>query len=85
MKRLVLIIVSIFVAINLNAGEIAYGEINNISSYNLQPIFTKIHTYLINRRQPCDRFGYIVFPKSDSIIFWGERNILVSIDLVINA
>jgi hypothetical protein len=68
------------------AGQIAYGEIKNVSQYSqLQELKTKANNFLKNQSQPAEMFGYRYFPISDIAIFWGQKQILMNIDVVVNA
>jgi hypothetical protein len=79
MRKIIFLIVIINFAFPVFAKEIFFGEIRNASQYNLSTMEQKAKIALQDVSQPCNKFRYKYFKKSDILFLWGYKNILIKI------
>jgi hypothetical protein len=83
--RKIILIVFLLIPMSINAGEIVFCEVSNVLQYSqIQELKTKAKNFLKNQSQPAEMFGYNYFPINDILIFWGNKQILMNIDIIIN-
>lgn len=84
MRITIIFLTYMILSLNIMAGEILHGKIfmDKVSIQKLQEIKYIAKDKLKYIKNNSLQWGYEVFPESDIIIFWGDKNILMGLDVL---